>query len=214
MNQAESGVATSFSALRALTRGERALSWWVRLSDPVHGDRESMARLRRVHASREALEVAAAMPLLVALGIPDRKHDDAGARNVLDLARVLAHVRRHDPAQRPMQAAGWKRFAGIRRESEAGDDRPRLTEARFRRLYDARDGEERVAAFAQLITLLGGEVNVTAVAEDFLRWNHPELGDRVREQWAFDYYNASVAAPPAPRIISVTPHGTMNENVE
>jgi CRISPR type I-E-associated protein CasB/Cse2 len=121
---------------------------------------------------------------------------DWRVRAALDLARVLAHVDEHDPLH-PMQAAGWKKFAGTRRETEAGEDRPLLSEARFRRLLETGDGEEKVAAFTRLIALMGNRINVQRLANAFLDWNHPTRGDRVREQWAFNYFHAYDAAPPA-----------------
>jgi CRISPR type I-E-associated protein CasB/Cse2 len=116
---------------------------------------------------------------------------------------VLAHVKEHDATQPPMRAAGWKRFAGNRKESEAGDDRPALAEARFRRLLQTGDGEEKVAAFVRLIALLGQRVKIDDLARDFLLWNHPEVGDRIRERWAFFYYAAQDAAPPVPDPIAL-----------
>ena len=108
---------------------------------------------------------------------------------------MLAYVREHTD-ERPMRAAGWKSFAGDRKESEAGDDRPRLAEGRFRRLLQTGAGEEQVAAFVRLVELLGATANVRALAPDFLDWSHPERGPEVRRRWAFDYYAASSAAPP------------------
>lgn len=180
------------------TAGARALEWWRRLSDPAHGDPGPLARLRRSRSALEAMSVRAAVILAKRLGASHQAALDERTRDALDLARVLAHVKEHDPAQHPMRAAGWKRFAGNRKESEAGDDRPRLAEARFRRLLETGDGEEKVAAFVRLVALLGGTVNVEHLANDFLAWSHPEYGDRVRERWAFFYYAAGEAAPSEP----------------
>lgn len=174
------------------SRGERALVWWKRHCDPLDGDRGTRARLRRCRSTVEALGVPAAIDLARRLGVPrDAPRDDDWRWSVgLDLARVLAHVAAHDPSQRPMRSAGWKKFPGDRRESDAGDDRPRLPEARFRRLLSASRGEEQVTAFIRLVTLLGGTVNVAALAEDFWYWS-----DRTKRSWAFDYYAAGSATP-------------------
>ncbi len=177
-----------------------ALDWWRQLRDPKHGDPGSLARLRRSRSPLDAMQVPDALVLARRLGaIPHGgTAPDWKVHAALDLARVLAHVRDHDADQHPMRAAGWKHFVGARRESDAGDDRPVLSEARFRRLLLTGGGEEKVAAFTRLIALLGGTVKVDDLARDFVRWNHPELGDRVRERWAFLYYAASTAAPPLP----------------
>jgi CRISPR type I-E-associated protein CasB/Cse2 len=189
---------TGTTATRLPDRGARAFAWWKRLIDPDRGDPGSLARLRRARSTLEALNVPAGASLARRLGAAHADAPDWRTRDTLDLARLLAHVKEHDAANRPMQAAGWKKFAGDKRESEAGDDRPRLSEARFRRLYETGDGEEKVAAFTRLVALMDGVVKVDALANDFLLWNHPDVGDRVRERWAFDYYHAWTAAPTTP----------------
>ncbi|MEJ7812325.1 MAG: type I-E CRISPR-associated protein Cse2/CasB [Gemmatimonadaceae bacterium] len=180
------------------SRGERALAWWQRLRDPKRGDPAALAQLRRARSTPELLGIRAAVSLARRLGAASGEASDWHTRAALDLARVLAHVKEHDRTQHPMRAAGWKRFAGDRKESDAGEDRPLLAEGRFKRLLQTGDGEEKVTAFVRLIALLGGRVKVDALAEDFLLWNHPEWGDRVRERWAFLFYAASDAAPVAP----------------
>lgn len=179
------------------TRGEIAHDWWRALADPKGGDPGTLARLRRCRTPGDAATVTAAVALARRLGAlrPDTRPADPRVDAALDLARVLAHVREHTD-ERPMRAAGWKSFAGDRKESEAGEDRPQLAEGRFRRLLQTGGGEEQVAAFVRLVALLGGSVNVRALAPDFLDWSHPERGPEVRRRWAFDYYAASSAAPP------------------
>ena len=65
-------------------------------------------------------------------------------------------------------------------------------------MLETRDGEEKVAAFVRLIDLLDGKAKVDDLATDFLNWNHPVYGDRVRDRWAFFYYAAADAAPSLP----------------
>lgn len=181
-------------------RGQRALEWWRRLSDPLNGDPGTLARLRRSRSPLETLQVPDAIELARRVGAIDGEHQAPGwnVQAALGLARVLAHAREHDATNHPMRAVGWKYFPGSRRESDAGDDRPKLSEARFRRLLLTGDGEAKIAAFTRLIALLGGSVKVDDLARDFLSWNHPEYGDRIRERWAFLYYAAGTAAPPLP----------------
>lgn len=177
------------------TPGQRALQWWERLRDPSTGNPGALAELRRCRSTPEAVRLREALVLARRLGGASGASPDWRTRAALDLARVLAHVREHDPAQHPMRAAGWKHFAGSRRESDAGEDRPVLSEARFRRLLQVGDGEEKVSAFSRLVALLGNRVRVDDLASDFLLWNHPDRGDSVREHWAFLYFAAGAAAP-------------------
>lgn len=185
--------------LRTSDRGVRALQWWQRLREPGRGDPGTLAELRRCASTVEAMRIRAAIVLARRLGVARADAPDFRVRAALDLARVLAHVKVHDATRHPMRAAGWEHFAGMRKESEVGPkERPKLAEGRFRRLLQTGDGEEKVVAFVRLVVLLGGTVNVAALADDFLLWNHPVHGDRVRERWAFLYYAAGDAAPPAP----------------
>lgn len=183
------------------SRGRRALVWWREHCHPVSGDPGTRARLRRARYRLDLLRIAPAADLARRLGAVPRMHaaPDWLLHAALDLARVLAHVKEHDP-RHPMEAAGWKRFPGNRKESDAGEDRPLLSEARFKRLLETGDGDEKVAAFTRLVAILDGRVNVERLADDFLMWNHPEHGDRVREQWAFHYLAAGRSAPAAPSI--------------
>ena len=170
----------------------RALEWWQRYCHPVEGDSATRARLRRCRSATDAVSVPAAVHLARMIGglSQTQADDDHRVIAALDLSRVLAHVTQHVETQRPMQTAGWKSFPGERRESDAGEDRPILSEVRFRRLLASARGEAQVSAFIRLIALLGGAVNVTALADDFIFWN-----DRTKRRWAFDYYAAGVAAP-------------------
>lgn len=89
-----------------------------------------------------------------------------------------------------MRSAGWRRFPGEAKESDAGADAPKLSELRFRRLLQTERGEEQVTAFVRLVQLLGGKIDVARLADDFVFWN-----DRVKREWAFDYYAAGIAMP-------------------
>lgn len=179
--------------------GGHALDWWRSYCDPATADPGARAQLRRCESPTDAAAIAAAVGLARRLGAFAAGADDRRITDALNLARVLAHVREHAPGP-PMRAAGWKSFAGDRRESDAGEDRPLLSEVRFRRLLATGLEEEQIAAFVRLVAILDGAVDVAALAEDFLDWSHPWRGERVRKEWAVDYFAAraagfTVAAP-------------------
>lgn len=194
--------------------GGRALDWWRYYCDPATADPGVRAELRRCDSTVDASAVAAAVTLARRLGAFAEDAGDWRITSALNLARVLAHVREHVPVA-PMRAAGWKSFAGDRKESEAGEDRPLLSEARFRRLLTTGADEEQVAAFTRLIAILDGKVNVAALASDFLDWNHPWRGERVRKAWAVDYFAARVPGTigsPAATSTSDTPSLTAEDD--
>jgi len=164
--------------------GVVALKWWSALTNPQHGDRAALARLRRCENGTDTLTI----PQAIALGRGLGRLGGQDFSDALGLAIVLAHVKENDP-QKLMRAAGWKSFPGEKKETSAGEDRPVLSELRFRRmLQTTRDA--RIPAFIRLVRILGGKVNVVDVAESFLFW-----GAKKRQVWAFDYFAAGVSAP-------------------
>lgn len=174
---------------RSRSNAGPVLEWWRYYCDPTTADPGVRAQLRRCDSPVDASAIAAAVALARRLRAFDTDSNDWRITAALNLARVLAHVREHAPGP-PMRAAGWKSFAGERKESDAGEDRPLLSEARFRRLLTTGPDEEQVAAFVRLIAILDGRIDVSALASDFLNWNHPWRGERVRKRWAEDYFAA------------------------
>jgi CRISPR system Cascade subunit CasB len=178
---------TPSSPSRQVSIGAHAFTWWRQHCSPEKGDPGVRARLRRCRSPLEAALIPESIGLARRLGAlgPGAHADDAAVSRALDLTRVLAHVKKNVSIA-PMRAAGWKWFPADRKESDAGNDRPRLAESRFHRLLQAEDGEERVAAFTRLIALLGAETDIGRIAEDFWHWN-----DRTRQRWAFEYFAAA-----------------------
>jgi len=166
--------------------GAIALRWWNGLTDPRRGDRGARAQLRRCQTALEALPIVQALALARQLG--KARQNSAGLDDALGLAIVLAHVKEHDSANRLMQVAGWKTFPGEKKETES-ENRPLLSELRFRRLLQTMQ-DEKVDAFKRLVRILGGNVNIADLAESFLFW-----GDKVRQRWAFEYFAAGQSAP-------------------
>jgi CRISPR type I-E-associated protein CasB/Cse2 len=181
---------------RASSQSERSRAWWQEYCHPERGDPAARAQLRRCRSTRDAIMIPAALSLVRRLGAGTSSATDERVSRALDLARVLAHVRDDVQERLPMRALGWPRFPGSERVGTE-ENRPRLSEARFRRLMQAEGGEELVTAFVRLVRLIGeGGVSVERLAEAFLFWGHES--DRIRRRWAFDYYNAATAAPPEP----------------
>ena len=175
-----------------------ARSWWNQYCSPEKGDPGVRARLRRCRSTSEALAVGEAVELARRLGdVADRTpKGEYRFEADVDLARVLSHVRT-DSREHPMRAAGWPHFPSEGSQGD-GENRPKLSEPRFRRLMQTDSNEELVVAFKRLIDLLGGASNVADIAEAFRKWRQPWTRDRVKRSWAFIYYNAGSAAPTDP----------------
>lgn len=172
-----------------LEAGALAAAWWRHTCGPDAPHSSARARLRRCRNNVEAATEPVALLLARRLGaFAPGAHPDYAAR-AIGLARVLASVRT-EASEAPLRALGWRSFPGDRAEADAGAERPRLAETRFRRLLTVSRGEEQVVAFRRLIALMDETANVSALANDFWHW-----GDRTKQRWAFDYYNARAAAP-------------------
>ena len=167
--------------------GAIAAAWWRHTCGSDAPDSSTRARLRRCRNNVEAATEPVALLLARRLGALAPGAHPNDAERAIGLARVLACVRM-EASEAPLRALGWKNFPGGRTEADA--KRPRLNETRFRRLLSVSRGEEQVVAFRRLIALMEETANVSALANDFWYW-----GDRTKQRWAFDYYNARTEAP-------------------
>ena len=163
-----------------------AEDWWrdLALNADQPGRRGArravLARLRRAATPLEVMQEPEALRLITRLPRnPDR---------VAVLAGVLAFVRESDE-QSVAHAIGRRSL---------DDEKAIMSEARFRRLLQAR-GDELMDAMRRLVRLTKGKVNVYDVSYAVLHW-----GDRVKKRWIFEYYGVSesirsgVASAPAP----------------
>ena len=144
-----------------------AEEWWRDLLSAERGGprRAALARLRRAATPLEVIQEPEALRLIARLPRdPDR---------VAILAGVLAFVRKSDNKS-------VARAIGIDDEKRAI-----MSEARFRRMLQARD-DELMDAMRRLIRLTKGKVNVYDLSDAILYW-----GDRVRKRWIFEYYGMS-----------------------
>ena len=166
-------------------------NWWQRTCSLEKGSPEVRAKLRRCHGRVDAAMIPQAL-MLGRMLAPDTGGDVNGERfgTVLDLARVLAHVKTDD-AVMPMRAVGWKKFP----TGSGDEERPTLSELRFKRLLQATDGEARADGFIRLLAIMDGKANVAEITNAFRGWGHPD--GYMQKQWAFAYYNAANYAPDA-----------------
>ena len=155
--------------------------WWTSLQR----DPGARAQLRRSHSAVEAATTMAALDLARRIGAAKDAGPDRFVR-ACDLARVLAWVREdHDEAL--IHRVGWSHFPRGDGESL---ERPKLSEARFRRLLRSDDTSELAEALIRMVRLADSRASVSRLAADFMTWS-----DDVKRRWAYDYYAASSAAP-------------------
>jgi CRISPR system Cascade subunit CasB len=172
-------------------RSHPALDWWKSVCDPQSGDPAARARLRRCRSTADVISIPAGVRLPRMLGVLPRVGKDLDARFArgLDLARVLAHVSANSAAH-PMRGVGWPAFPGSRREGDT-EKRPKMSEARFRRLLQSEPGEDLVSQFTRLVALLGGETDIAALSDGFRYWDDED--GRTKQRWSFEYFDAGSA---------------------
>jgi CRISPR type I-E-associated protein CasB/Cse2 len=188
---------TSETPTEPYSRGQAARDWWIKTCHPEKGDRASRARLRRCSDWRDAITIPDALGLLRDLRIS--RHDTFNIEAGLNLAIVLSHVKVDD--QEPlMRSAGFKTTP---RKGSQNEDQPKLAVLRFTRLMRSTK-EELPLALIRLVRLMKDEARISDLTDAMLNWSHPTFGDRVRRNWAFDYYAASDANPNNTKNIETT----------
>ncbi len=153
---------------------DAAFAWWQSLTEQdghrtgpnLRGDR---AELRRAREAADVYANPSFHALLRRLG-SNATADDRLARAVAVLAAVLARVDRHQDG-------------GFARQAAAGEDGPKLSELRFRRLLQKQTAEELQADLGRALQVLDKSADVRDLARSILRWN-----DETRRRWAFDYF--------------------------
>mgnify|MGYP001249728078 CR=1 FL=1 len=154
-----------------LDMGAAALGWWHRHLGDSGARRATRARLRRVSAPVEALQVEAVHDL-------NRMLDGAltGQADKLALIAVaLANLR-----ENTMEKAA-ERMAG------------RVAPLRFQRLVRIEAPGDLIVPLRRALAQIDGAANVAALARDLFHWSDP-----VRTRWCFSYYGATSAAPEQP----------------
>jgi len=161
--------------------GEAARAWWHDLNRPPEQggrDRASLAELKRSYDPLDIAFVSAFGRLRHGL----KAYSEWRLRRAAMIAHVLAHVREDDG--RPMaQALG----------PQQGDEGAAMSEARFRRLLQARDDADLTRRLVRAVKMLKGKANVADLASAIWWWN-----DRTRQKWAFRYLNAEPPRAPKP----------------
>jgi CRISPR system Cascade subunit CasB len=167
-----------------------AYAWWdAMIPDPARnrpGDRGALARLRRCSSVAEAMQ----QPETIDLFRHCRANHEKDLVGVALVAAVLAHVRQNRPG------------APVARQ--VGPDNPdkpegaQLKPLRFRRLLEASEPDDCLAAFRRLVVLAGGEVNLRDLTRALFDWPHPVQAEETKRRWIFAYWNADPAQATVP----------------
>jgi CRISPR system Cascade subunit CasB len=171
---------------------KHARVWWEGLQPAAEpsgrkGDPGALARLRRYASPVEAMADEATLGLYRQLGLGVGEAPYRLSR-VAVIAMTLAHAR-EDDGDSVMRRTGRPSF-----------DRPDdavLKPIRFRRLLAARDDDDLAREMRRLVALAKHRLDVGELAAAIFFWGDEFWGDEVRSRWAFEYFAAGAAAPPA-----------------
>jgi len=140
--------------------------WWETLQE--HHDLR--AQLRRCRTVNEVTLQPAYHRLVHAL----QRHARLNALSLALVAALAAHIKADTT-----EASFAAQMAAPRGEG----GRARVSGLRFRRLLQVEEHERLLHPLIRIVRLLDGRANLLRLANDAYWWN-----DRVRRQWAFDYY--------------------------
>ncbi|MDH2436472.1 type I-E CRISPR-associated protein Cse2/CasB [Pokkaliibacter sp. MBI-7] len=154
------------------------MRWWQSLDD----NRGVRARLRRVDRPDDALLTDSFFQFLSMM--PQRWAHPSHLYASALVATALAQVRQHNSSQRFAAQLG------------SGDnDRPVMSELRFKQLIKSRTPEEFFRRLLRAIRLLNNSVNILSLTEGILHWYEEYLQGpdrdpikRLSVKWAQDYY--------------------------
>lgn len=165
-------MAVKFSPNSAL--GQALYHWWASLEH----DKGSRAELRRCTDPVSVILTSAYQRQFwawKALFEGEKGYEDRLAQ----IMGLLSHVK---------SAKEIRSLAS--QMAQKNGDTPTVSELRFRRLLQ-RQREDLYAPMIRIIRLLDGTVNISDLSESLYYW-----GDRVRREWAYDYFGQGKAKQP------------------
>jgi CRISPR type I-E-associated protein CasB/Cse2 len=158
------------------------------LTQPRRGDR---AQLKRAGTIEEAATAPAFHDLLRRLGVApaaDLRTDPRSLTALAALAALAAGVKDSDAA------VPSARLGSTLAQGRKGSAAPRVSAARFRRLLESEEIDERFAVLRRLLPLVERQVDLVELAAAICDWS-----PRRRRQLAYDYYaNAPLTSEETP----------------
>jgi CRISPR system Cascade subunit CasB len=144
--------------------GDALAEWWNGLA----ANPGARADLRRAH-DLTAVVISPAFQRfrrrMVMAGLPE---DESRQDRLAVLAGVLVHLNASNELRLP--------------QAMRGEDKPRVSELRFRRLLDSPSMEDLFTGLRRVLPLIDSAADIHQLAADIWYW-----GDKVRKRWAYDY---------------------------
>jgi CRISPR system Cascade subunit CasB len=161
---------STFYSLQAPDKKARLREWHQKLiAKDARGDR---AQLRRAATPLEAALVPAFYRMLDDLRLPERDLTPDALTALAALAMIAARVDTH-----------VSRRLGLSLGKQPGQKEPVVSEARFRRLLESADLEERLAILRRLVAIVDKTADLHEIVGALFAWDAER-----RRKLAYDYY--------------------------
>jgi CRISPR system Cascade subunit CasB len=162
-------------------------NWWrMNLGKDKEGEARALsARLRRAKTMVEALSERAVQELgaELRLGFAPEK--------LALLTMTLAHV---SEQKTHTLAKCFGEVIGQSGEGKQKQNKYKLSESRFQNIVRAENPMELTTQLRRALPIVGNACNVGRLGEDLLFWHHPDIGERIRARWWFDYFGGAMPA--------------------
>jgi CRISPR system Cascade subunit CasB len=162
-------------------------NWWrANLYNANDGAARALsARLRRATGMLDVLSERAVHELGDDLRMV---HDPARLSLVV---MVLAQLDNH---KTQTFAACCGEVVGQSGEGKQKTNKHKLSELRFQNIIRSDDPMELATQLRRALPIIGNACNVGRLGVDLLKWNHPDIGERMRARWWFDYFGGAMPA--------------------
>ena len=170
--------------------GGKALARWFK---DLEDDRGGRAHLRRARAPAEVLFEPALYRFVGKLRAAGETVRDSDLERLAGIAGLAAHLRENVwQASAGDEAALRRRSFARQLAGDGRSGRAALSPLRFRRLLAIEDRQKLYRHLVRCLRLLDGRGNLLDLAASYYFW-----GPKVRQRWAYDYYdNLPSSEPP------------------
>lgn len=169
--------------------GIASRDWWRQALGDTGAGRMARAKLRKCDTAAEALLVPQTHDLFRRLCTEIQTHLEK------EVAEGMVSYLRNQPDVLALLAIT---LANVRRDTTASAPhrmKDKLSPFRFQRLMRIEEPRELVRPMRRAIAQIDHSCNVMKLSNDLYRWGIPEVGEAIRNRWAFAYYDSESAAP-------------------
>jgi CRISPR system Cascade subunit CasB len=159
--------------------GEIILQWW----NDLQRNNGNRANLRRCNTPSETVFLPVSQILISKLKESEDIKFKLSSDRICAIAGILSHVKENIPIN----------FARQLSQKKSGSDQALVSDIRFRRILQYSNISEDELFYQKIIRVIhhvDRKVNIFDIFYSLYFWG---LGDKVKKQWAYDYYGTSTS---------------------